>query len=188
MKFTVRHAWEWACHELSAIIYGTYLRRKLKPSFSKTPWERITPYLFHSNEFNSKKKIVLFPAFFPSLKKRRKSVYWTSRLADYFVWSIGERHVVPFRGPIKGRADLPTSFVYAIPGLAIKLTSKPHPRHADILGWHTDRRMIRLQAEKLADDASLMLIPPGFSVRREDIDEDRRRLRIAGVVLLLWLI
>jgi len=188
MKNLARHAWETACHEVSAIIYGTYLRRKLNPRFSNPSWERVGPYLFQSNQFSAAKKIVRFTAFFPSPKNNSKSVYWTSKLIDHFIWSIGQRHVAPFFvSPIKGRADLRTSSIYAIPGLAIKLTSKPHPRHADIVGWKQDRRETRLQAEKLADEATFVPSPTTFIPRLVDIQQDKRRLRIAGAILIMCL-
>ena len=185
MRTMVPRVWVAACHEVSGIIYGIYLRWRLKPAFSKAPWERVTPYLFHSNQFSAKKKIVLWPAFSPSPKNQSKSVYWTSRLIGYFVWSIGQRHVAPFRGPLKGRADLETSSIYATPGLAIKLTSKPHPRHADIVGWDKDRRAMRLQAEKLADEATFLLVPSAVEVRPRDVQEDKIRLRVAGMTLVV---
>jgi hypothetical protein len=74
-----------------------------------------------------------------------------------------------------------------MPGLAIILISKPHPRHADIVGWDTDRRKHRLQAEKLADDATLVLAPAHFVMRPLDADADRARLRVCGIVLAILL-
>src|SRR6058998_89088 len=132
MRSMVRRAWEAACQELSAIIYGTYLRIKLRPSFKTSPGERLSPFLFHSNEYDLAKNIVRPPAFIPP-KHRRKSVYWTSKLLDTQIWSIGARFVAPLRGlPIKARADLPSTVIYNCPPLNVKLTSKPHPRHANI--------------------------------------------------------
>lgn len=93
-------------------------------------------------------------------KSLRKSVYWTTGLPDADIWSLGDLYVAPSRGPIHGRADF-NSFLLttSIPGLAIDLTGVPHPRHADIVGWDVDRRRRRLQAEKLADGAILVMRP-----------------------------
>lgn len=78
-------------------------------------------------------------------------------MADPEIWAIGEKFVAPRRGSIHGRADVNSLVVYQIPGFAVELTGKPHPRHADIIGWDSDRKKARLQAEKLADEASLIL-------------------------------
>jgi len=183
MKSMARRVWDVACQELSAIIYGSFLRRRLRPSFDRPNWERVTAYLFHSNQFNVKKRIVYWTAFSPSVKNRTKSVYWISRLIEHFVWSIGQRHVASFRGDIKGRADVGTSSIYGIKGLSVVLTSKPHPRHADIVGWHADKPAWRLQAEKLADDAELVLAPSAIQVTRQDLENDDARSRVSSIVL-----
>src|SRR5438477_480712 len=101
MRFMVRFVWQTACQRLSGIIYGTYIRKKLNPDFRAPPGERLSPFLFSSNDFDLKKNAVKFSAFMPPANGR-KSVYWTSRLLDQQVWSIGQRFVVPYRGkPIK---------------------------------------------------------------------------------------
>ena len=87
----------------------------------------------------------------------RESVYWTSNIPEGDIWAIGVQFVTPRRGPIHGRADVNSLVVYQMPGFAVDLTGKPHPRHADIVGWDADRKKARLQAQKLADEATLIL-------------------------------
>ena len=188
MRSMVRYAWEAGCQELSAIIYGSYLRTKLKPTFGRPRWERVSAYLFHKNEFNKGRNIVLYPAFFPSLKHNNKSVYWTTKLMDHFIWSIAARHIVPKRGPTKGRANLSSAFIYAAPRLSVDLNSKPHPRHANVVGWPTDRKQVRLYAEKLADNATLVLAPVVLTVSAADVTQDRLRERVSSVVLSVLLL
>lgn len=117
----------------------------------------MSPYLTQGSEYNVHKKIVRFSAFMPP-KSLRKSVYWTGGISEAEIWSIGDSFVAPSRGPIYGRADFNSySMSTNIRELAIELTRKPHPRHADIVGWDDDRRKRRLQAEKLADESVLVM-------------------------------
>jgi len=142
---------------LFARIFGNSSRTEDWVGFDVAPGERMSPYLTDRNEYNRHKKIVRFSAFMPP-KSLRKSVYWTTGLAETEIWGIGDDFVAPSRGPIRGRADF-NSYLMSINirQLAIELTRSPHPRHADIIGWDDDRRKRRLQAEKLADDAVLVM-------------------------------
>ena|SRR2546422_696524 len=188
MKSMVQRAWGATCQELSAIIYGTYLRIKLRPRFKVQPGERLSPFLFHSNEYDPGKKIVRHPAFTPS-RRLRKSAYWTSKLLDGQIWSIGARFVAPLRGlPIKARADLKSTVVYDDLPLKVKLTSKPHPRHVDIVGWSGERKKDRLHAVKLADESKLVIYPAAFAPSTRDVDEDAVRKRVAQTVLLMIIV
>lgn len=157
MKFTVKRVWGTVCQRLFASICGSSSQNRQWVAFDVSPGERLSPYLTHRDEYNAKKNIVRFVAFMPP-KSLRKSVYWTSGIGDSEIWSIGDKYVAPSRGPIHGRADFNSySMSTNIRALAIELTGVPHPRHADIVGWDGDRRKHRLQAEKLADEAVLIM-------------------------------
>jgi hypothetical protein len=69
--------------------------------------------------------------------------------------------------------------------LKVKLTSKPHPRHANIVGWSGDRKKDRLNAVKLADKSKLVAYPAAFTPSGKDIYQDVVRNRVAGTVLLV---
>jgi len=51
------------------------------------------------------------------------------------------------------------------------------------VGWHADKPAWRLQAEKLADDAKLILAPSAIKVASQDIQNDEARLRVSRFVL-----
>jgi hypothetical protein len=140
---------------LCAIILDIFSSTKVDASFDAAPGEQLSRYLTHHNEYSKSKRIVRFPAFLPP-RTRRHSVYWTSGLPEEEIWNIGLLHVAPKRGAIDGRADLNSLITYR-EGLAVELTKVPHPRHADIVGWSEDRKKARLQAEKLADEATLIM-------------------------------
>jgi len=107
---------------------------------------------------------------------------------ERFIWSIAARYVVPKRGPTKGRANLSSAFIYAISALSVDLNSKPHPRHANIVGWPTDRKEARLCAEKLADDATLVLAPGAVTVSAVEMAQDRLRERVSSAALFALLL
>ncbi|HYT48661.1 MAG TPA: hypothetical protein VEL04_09580 [Burkholderiales bacterium] len=160
MKFTVKRAWQTVCRKFFALISGNSSPTKQWIPFDVAPGERLSPYLTDRDEYSAHKKIVRFTAFIPP-KSLRKSVYWTSGMVEDEIWSLGDEFVAPSRGQIHGRADFNSySMSTNIRALAIDLTGKPHPRHADIVGWDDDRKKRRLQAERLADDAVLVMRPP----------------------------
>src|SRR6266446_9782984 len=155
MKSTVKRALETVYQTLFKIIYGSSSRVSLHPRFDSSPGEAMCRYLTDRDEYSPCKRIVRHSAFIPP-ENLRKSVYWTSGITEEEIWSIGDEYVAPSRGPLHGRADFNSLAAYR-EGLAIELTEKPHPRHADIVNWDEDRKKARLQAVKLADQATLVL-------------------------------
>ena len=147
------------CREFSKLIYGTSSPTSGRPLFHVAPGERVSRYLTDKEEYSRTRKIVRHSAFMPPTKIPRKSVYWTSSLPEAEIWSIGDEYVAPQRGAILARGDLNSYQALRNTNLAIELTGKPHPRHADIVGFHTDRQKARLQAVKLAEQAELVVRP-----------------------------
>lgn len=125
-------------------------------AFDTPPGELLSRFLTQRDQFRN--GIVRHTAFSPP-KSQRLSVYWISNVPDSEVWSIGDTYVAPARGPILGRADLNSLVVYEN-NLAVAVTGELHPRHADIFNWGADRRKVRLQATKLADRSTLVIVPP----------------------------
>ena len=154
--YMVKRALEMLFRRLFAIIYWISSRSKARDPFNSGDGERMCRYLTDRGEFRG--SIVRYSAFMPPTKSPRKSVYWTSGIADEEIWRIGDTYVAPARGPILGRADFNSLTAYEA-GLAIDLTKIPHPRHADIVRWDPDRKKSRLQAIKLADAASFVAAP-----------------------------
>ena len=125
-------------------------------AFDTSPGEILSRFLSQRDQFRN--GIVRHTAFSPP-RSQRLSVYWISNVPDLEIWSIGNTYVAPARGPILGCADLNSLVVYEN-NLAVEVTGEPHPRHADIINWDTDRRKARLQATKLADRSILVIVPP----------------------------
>jgi hypothetical protein len=83
------------------------------------------------------------------------SVYRSSELHEDAIWELGNHHVaIPRHKPLVGRADLLASDVSdADRELKIEPDTTPHPRHANISGWPTQKDKQKLIAIKLASKA-----------------------------------
>lgn len=125
-------------------------------AFDTPPGEILSRFLTQKDQFRN--GIVRHTAFSPP-RSQLLSVYWTTDFPDSEIWNIGDAYVAPARGPIFGRADLNSLVVYE-GDLSVNVTGVPHPRHADIINWDTDRRKARLQATKLADRSALVIVLP----------------------------
>ena len=124
-------------------------------AFDAPPGELLARFLTQRDQFRN--GIVRHTAFSPP-RSQRLSVYWISNIPESEIWSIGDAYVAPARGPILGRADLNSQIVFEN-NLAVDVTGEPHPRHTDIINWDADRRKARLQATKLADRSTLVIVP-----------------------------
>ena len=113
----------------------------------------MTRFISDPGQIRNSDNTVKHNAFMPP-KTRRLSVYWISGVQDATIWSIGDAHVAPTRGPIIDRADLNSLAVYA-EELSVDVTGTPHTRHADIVGWDMTSTKLRLQAVKLSSSATL---------------------------------
>lgn len=66
------------------------------------------------------------------------SVYRTGGLAEAEVWAICHKYYEdPAKLLARGRGDGLAKYILAA-GLSFDPNGIPHPRHADILGWHDD--------------------------------------------------
>ena len=151
----VKRVLETVFRKLSVMLWGSSSRTNPQDLFNGGSGQSMARYLTHRGEF--KGGIVRYSAFDPP-KSLRKSVYWIAQIPEEEIWVIGDKHVAPARGPILGRADFNSLAVYQN-NLSIDLTGKPHPRHADIIGWSEDRKKARHEAQKLADASTLVPRP-----------------------------
>ncbi|MBF0537789.1 MAG: hypothetical protein HQL03_05995 [Nitrospirae bacterium] len=121
---------------------------------SVKPEEKLTRFIFDSNEYRSSDKGLKHSAFMPN-NKGKTSVFRISGISDEEIWDIGEREVVPKKGKaMKGRADIPAYEVLKH-NLSVD-PEEPPPRHANIVSWNLNRQDQRLIAVKLAADANFI--------------------------------
>lgn len=91
-------------------------------------------------------------------KNNETSVYRISSLNTTEIWDIGKNFVSEKRNkPLLGRADILTSDVLNT-GLNVQPDPKPHPLHANIIGWPEEQSERKLVAIELANNAQLHLI------------------------------
>ena len=120
------------------------------------PSERITRYLLSKSEFVKTKGKVKHNAFMPP-PTGKKSVYRTSGLTENEIWNIGKQFVAkPRNKTLRARGDIAASDIQER-GLQIIPDKTPHPKHADIVGWPSEKHDQLMIAKILESKASLHL-------------------------------
>lgn len=104
----------------------------------------------HKRQFSATR--VKQSAFLPPANLKL-SVFCTGGLSGDQIWALGAGLRIPAH--IYGRAELTIAAVSDI-GLKIDLDNNP-PRHANIIGWPTQKSAQKLCALKLAEESSLAL-------------------------------
>lgn len=120
--------------------------------------ERLSRFIFCKDHFSTLKNEVKYGAFIPP-KNLELSIYRSNFLSENEIWKIGKNNVTELRADNKkiiSRADITTSLV-RIKGLDAISKPTPHPLHADIIGWSSDKSLQKLKAQELALLASLSL-------------------------------
>lgn len=118
------------------------------------PEERLARFLRHSSQYSAVANRVRHSAFMPP-RSRRLSVFRISDMGDQEIWALAADVVSPDR-EVKARADLTPHHVRAA-GLEIESEPSPHPRHADIIAWPSDKPEQMDAAKELAVQATLVL-------------------------------
>ena len=117
--------------------------------------EPLVRYLFDSSHFAAQIGRVKPRALEPHFSGTT-SVFMTQGLDNEEIWALADREVTPMRGKSAiARADLQASHIQRV-GLALQPDETP-PRHANIVGWPTEKDQIKLRAQELAALASLVL-------------------------------
>ena len=97
--------------------------------------------------------VIRHQAFMPSPRTMKHSVFRTSGLSEGEVWAIAMEKVEPSRGRVIGRGDLLASLIYDRQ-LQLLPDQDTGSRHADIVGWSTERELRATIAKELAALAS----------------------------------
>ena len=116
--------------------------------------EPLTRFIFQSSHWRSTKNKVKGAAFMPPPANLKTSVSRVGSLTNGEIWSIGVT-VGGKRGPPKARGDVIEQRVLQV-GLDVEPAPTPdNPRHANIVGWPTEKDEQKLLALELARFASL---------------------------------
>lgn len=122
------------------------------------PSESLARFIIEESKIRKSDNSVKLGAFLPAPTDLTTSVFRIDALPKDQVAEIGRQHVASARDkPLYGWGQLMTKDVTGA-GLDVAVDTKPHPLHANIIGWSSDRSAQKLQAMKLAENATLVLV------------------------------
>jgi hypothetical protein len=121
-----------------------------------SPSEFLTRYIIQKAYYRAD-GTVRHNAFMPS-RSGEVSVYRIAYLKEGEIWEIGKLNVAKaLNKQLLGRADILTLIILN-QKLKVESDPTPHPRHANIVGWPSDKEEQREIALMLAAEAQLHLI------------------------------
>jgi len=116
--------------------------------------ESISRFLFSSNHFNTQN--VKYGAFMPA-PDGHASVIRISQINEHEIHLIDSTVVSKSPDRLsKGRADFIADEAFKL-GLKIEVDTKPHPRHANLTNYPSEKSLQKLQAMQLAARSKLKL-------------------------------
>jgi hypothetical protein len=116
--------------------------------------ENVARYIYQSNHYRPSDNTVKHHAFMPPDDKK-VSVFRTEGLAESEVWALSDAQGDRI---VKARADIVIRVINAT-GLQIDPDDEP-PRHANIVGWPSDKEASMEKALLLAKQSQLRMRPP----------------------------
>ncbi len=119
--------------------------------------ERITRFIFSDDHYSAVNQRVKYGAFMPA-PDGKASVYRTSECSEEEIGSIDQEHVSGKRTDgrkSKARADILAGQVREVK-LDIVSEPSPHPRHANIERYSSDKSENRIKAMEMAKGAILI--------------------------------
>ena len=122
-----------------------------------SPNEPISRFIFSREHFKTGR--VSSAAFMPSPKTLDISVYRIGGCGEKKIWLLGDLFVAAKRKDnraILARGDVASELVFN-EGLEIVPEPSPHPRHANISNWPSDKPHQKIKAMALAKGATLQL-------------------------------
>lgn len=119
------------------------------------PEENLARYILRKDHFSTQQKKVKYVVFMPA-PNGETSVFRISNLSEGEIWEIGNCKVAQKRElPLLGRADILASCILDR-NLKLIPDNNP-PRHANIVGWPSEKSEQKLIAMELAVNAQLPL-------------------------------
>lgn len=114
--------------------------------------ELITRYVLNKRQFSVLNKRIKPAAFLPP-PNLQMSVYRTEAIDESAIWDIGTKYVAePQDKVLCARGDL-SAEKFADFGLEIVPDVRPHPLHANVEGWPTEKDKQKMIAVELANAA-----------------------------------
>lgn len=134
----------------ASIRFWLAARKKLGPIQASEPLARFLTSSSHYSAGRVKQAAFLPPA------DLKLSVFRTGGMCEADIWTLGQKHVErPTGRDLHGRAELAAS---AVDGCGLDVDPDDRPRrHANLVGWPTDKAERKQIALELAAAARLIL-------------------------------
>lgn len=120
--------------------------------------ERITRFILFSRHLKMK---IRYQSLLPP-QNLKLSVYRTSKCDEEKIWWLGKYFVSNRRSDMKeirGRGDFSGTQIIDHKTLSIQPLKKPHPRHADVIGWPADKDLQKAIAMEMVPFVTFLQIP-----------------------------
>jgi hypothetical protein len=138
---------------LFAIFYGSAHKSSQQDSVAAS--EQIARYILTKKHISVTKGIVKPAAYMPA-PNGETSVYRISNIAENDIWDIGRKYVAgPSKRTLRARGDT-TAEVITKTGLEISPETTPHPLHANIVNWPSEKDEQKMLAVEIANEATLI--------------------------------
>jgi len=120
--------------------------------------EQIARYILSKRQFSASNRTVKYGAYLPA-PDGETSVYRISNLSDDAIWTIGQEYVAKSSSrSLYGRGDTAAEVIMTT-GLDIVPEVTPHPLHANIVNWPSEKDERKILAIEIANEAVLTLPP-----------------------------
>jgi len=117
--------------------------------------EQIARYIFTKKHFSVDRGIVRPAAYMPA-PNREASVFRISNLAEKEIWDIGHKYVAwPSGRTLRARGDT-SAVMISKTELKIVPETTPHPLHANIVNWPSEKDEQKMLAVEIANEATLV--------------------------------
>jgi hypothetical protein len=118
--------------------------------------EQIARYILSKRYFKTTNRTVKYGAYLPA-PNGETSVYRISGLSEEEIWEIGQEYVAnPSSRTLYARGDTP-AYVIMKTGLTLVPETTPHPLHANIVKWPSDKDEQKMLALEIVNEAVLAL-------------------------------
>lgn len=139
---------------LLAIFYGSAHKPSQQDSVAAN--EQIARYILSKRYFSISNRTVKYGAYLPA-PNGETSVYRISNIAEEEIWDIGRKYVAgPSKRTLHARGDT-TAIAITKTGLDIAPEATPHPLHANIVNWPTEKDEQKMLAVEIANEATLVM-------------------------------
>ena len=139
---------------LLAIFYESAHKPSQQGSVAAS--EQIARYILSKRYFSVSNRTVKYGAYLPA-PNGETSVYRISNISEKGIWDIGCKYVAgPSKRTLHARGDT-AAVAITKTGLEIASETTPHPLHANIVNWPSEKDEQKMLAVEIANKATLVM-------------------------------